>query len=170
VSHHLSLSLSLSLSEVGKCRSKLPVEDVDDGSRESPIRARCIHRVHPSACPKAKLSKPNPVFLFHLGDLRGAIIVAGRKNFATEVKQSLEAEIKKRGTEDPAVRGMGRGGGGGGEREREREKQRDIQKPAAAAGVSPGSTVIRVTIPLHGLRSLLPRARRSSVLLFEQGS
>lgn len=44
--------------------------------------------------------QPNPVFLLHLHDLRGAIIVAGRKNFATEVKQSLEAEIKKRTRED----------------------------------------------------------------------
>jgi len=61
---------------------------------------------HIVTCPAVSLRRvvqrqespqPNPVFLLHLRDLRGAIIVAGWKNFATEVKQSLEAEIKKRG-------------------------------------------------------------------------
>jgi len=79
-------------------------------------------------------------FLFHLRDLRGAIIVAGWKNFATEVKQSLEAEIKKRGED------------GKRERERETEKCRDI-----GTGGFPGFDRNKGDHLPPRLRSLLPR-------------
>lgn len=102
--------------------------------------------------------KPNPVLLLLLliRDLRGAIIVAGRKNFATEVKQSLEAEIKKKG---------------GGGRRREDAEGRAVTEGNSGGGGRKGGrvpTVIRVTKPSFSLRAGSTfrscRARRRSSL------
>lgn len=84
-----------------------------------PARSMWWCSLNPYVCPKVgRPRKPNPVFLLHLRDLRGAIIVAGRKNFATEVKQSLEPEIKKEGP--------GRGAG--------KERNGGTQKPGLCPG------------------------------------
>lgn len=96
--------------------------------------------LHPYVVRRQESPQPNPVFLVHLRDLRGAIIVAGRKNFATEVKQSLEAEIKKRARED-------------GKREKETEKRRDIE-----TGGCPGFDRNKGDHLPPRLRSLLPCA------------
>lgn len=97
----------------------------------------CPVALHLYVVRRQESPQPNPVFLLHLRDLRGAIIVAGRKNFATEVKQSLEAEIKKRGR---------------GRERTEKERQRDIE-----TGGFPGFDRNKGDHLPPRLRSLLPR-------------
>jgi len=101
-----------------------------------------VRYIPTSRCPKAEKSTTESCFPPpSLRDLRGAIIVAGRKNFATEVKQSLEAEIKKRGRGRERTKR---------ERERERERERDRETEGHRnRGGFPASTVIRVTTSLR---------------------